>query len=144
MDHRSTKAVPMNSTQSSPRQRVRQIIRALDNLLTTKLQGDHCFSSEQALNVSIKTHIHSLKVDPDLHSVFRRFKQEYSSWFKIHLWLLENMVAEWSDAEQLNFQEGVELVRLRTELEDADGWRQAVRSVRDEDDDTEEEDLSWG
>ena len=143
MDHCSTKAVPMSSTQSSPRQRVRQVIRALDNLLTIKLQGYHRFSSEQALNASIKAHIHSLKVHPDLHSVFRRFKQEYSSWFKIHLWLLENMVAEWSDVEKLNVLEGVELVRLRTELEDADGWRQSVRSVRDEDDDHEEEDLSW-
>lgn len=78
----------------------------------------------------------------------RCFKQEYGSWFKIHLWLLENMVAEWNDGRPLNGREGGELVRLRTELEGADGWRRAVSRVCDEDDEEEEEEeeeeeLSW-
>ena len=132
----------MNDSQLSPRQSVLQAIRALNDLLTTKLRGeDLLFPSEQALKASIKQHIHGLKTHPDLHSVFRRFKQEYSSCFKIHLWLLENMVAEWNSVRPLNVREGVELVRLRGELEDADGWRVAVSGVRDEEDNDEE--LSW-
>ena len=135
----------MNNPQLSPRQSVFQAIRSLNDLLTTKLRGEHLlFPSEQALNASIKERIVYLKTHPDLHSVFRRFKQEYSSWFRIHLWLVENMVAAWNDVRPLNVGEGAELVRLRTELEDADGWRMALSRVRDEDAEEEEEDLSWG
>ena len=132
----------MNNPQLSPRQSVFQAIRSLNDLLTTKLHGEHLlFPSEKALNASIKERIHYVNRHPDLHSVFRRCKQEYSSWFKIHLWLLENMVAAWNDVGPLNVQEGAELVRLRTELEDADGWRMAVSRICDEEEAEEEEEV---
>ena len=135
----------MNNPQPSPRQSVFRAIRNLNNLLTAKLHGeDILFPSEQAFNELIKEKIRFLKTHPDLHSVFRRFKQEYGSWFKIHLWLLENMVAEWNDVRPLNVREAVELLRLRTELEDADGWRMALSGVCDENEEKGEDDLSWG
>lgn len=72
----------MNSPPQGPRRNVLQAIRTLNNLLTAKLHGDHMlFPSEQALNASIKAHIHVLRTHPELHAVFRRFKQEYGSWF---------------------------------------------------------------
>lgn len=62
----------MNSPPQSPRQNVLQIIRTLNNLLAAKLHGDHILvPSEQALNASIKAHIHVLRTHADLHAVLQ-------------------------------------------------------------------------
>ena len=130
----------MDNPQPSPCQDVPHAIHTLNNLLTIKLHGDHLiFPSEQPLNASIRGHVRFLKT----HWEFGCFEQEYSSRFRIHLWLLESMVAKWNDVRPLNVRESVELVRLRTELEDAAGWRVAVGGVRGGDDDDDDEDLSW-
>lgn len=117
-------------------------IRALNNLLTTKLHGDHLlFPNEQALNESIRSLVIYVKTHQDMYSVSTPFQVRFVLPFTIHLWLLEIMVSEWSDERALDGHESVGLVRLRDELEDTPAWRKAVSRVWGED--AVEEGTDW-
>lgn len=140
MVHRMGSLSNMNRTDPSssipalsPRQHLFSEIRALNNLLTTKLHGDHLlFSNEQALNRAVKKQVKSLRYHRDLKLIsdFSGGIQDIK--VKKCLWWLQSMVSMWRDDRTLDGRESVELVRLKADLEDVQGWRMAINRAWDD------------
>lgn len=117
----------------SPRQHLFSEIRALNNLLTTKLHGDHLlFPNEEALNRAVKKQVKSLRYHRDLKLIsdFSGGIQDIK--VKKCLWWLQSMASLWSDDRTLYRRESVELVRLKADLEDVQGWRMAINRAWDD------------
>lgn len=116
----------------SPRHDLLSNVRTLNNLLTTKLHGDHrLFPDEQALNNAIRAQVKWLRYHRNLNLIANSTGGESILRVKRCLWWLQNMVSEWRDNRAMNAREIVQLVKLRTELEDVQGWKMAINRAWD-------------
>lgn len=121
----------MDPPTTTPCQELVNGIQQLNDFLIAKADGKPRDSlEEKELNDAIKTQIQFIYTHHDFLFITPSTREART--LRVNFWRLENMVSTWSDEKELNEQQCAELLSIKAQLEETEGWRVALSGAWNE------------